>query len=387
MKQALLIKLAPSKEQYDTLLQVMHRFNDACNYIAEIAYERKCANKIALQKLAYYDTREKYKLSAQLTIRAIAKVAEAYKRDKTIKPTFKPRGAVVYDQRILSWRGLQAVSILTLKGRQVIPISIGEYQEARMDERVQGQADLIYRNNTFYLSITVDTPEPARFDPVGGVLGVDLGIVNLAVDSDGENHSGEKVDRIRERRAELRTNLQKRGTKSAKRHLQKLSGREKRFHRDVNHCVSKRLVAKAKDTGRAVALEDLNGIIRQSQVTVRKAQRSRHHSWAFRQLRSFIEYKAALSGVPVILVNPRGTSHTCPVCGHNERGNRPSRNEFRCVRCGFAGPADHVAAINIAVRAAIVNQPIVACGEAEAIITISGTEAEHSYKLISFMNE
>nr|MDO8082433.1 transposase [Candidatus Freyarchaeota archaeon] len=364
MKQALLIKLAPSKEQYGVLLETMHRFNDACNCIANIAYERKCANKIALQKLAYYDIREKYKLSAQLTIRAIAKVVEAYKRDKTIKPTFRPKGAIVYDQRILSWRsGLKAASILTLKGRQVIPTRIGEYQKARMD-RVRGQADLIYRNNTFYLGVAADAPEPSQFDPVGGVLGVDLGIVNLAVDSDGENHSGEKIDKIRERKAELRTNLQKHGTKSAKHHLQKLSGKEKLFHRDVNHCVSKRLVAKAKDTGRAVALEDLEGI--RSQVTVRKAQRSRHHSWTFRQLRSFIEYKAALSGVPIILVDPRGTSHTCPVCGHNEKGNRPSRNEFRCVRCGFAGPADHVAAINIAVRAAV-NQPIVACGEAEAI--------------------
>jgi IS605 OrfB family transposase len=385
MKQTLFIKLAPSKEQYDALLETMHRFNEACNYIAKIAYERKCANKIALQKLVYYDIRKKYKLSAQLTIRAIAKVVEAYKKDKTVKPIFRPEGAIVYDQRILSWRGLEAVSILTLEGRQVIPIRIGEYQEARMD-RVRGQADLIYRNNgVFYLGVIVDAPEPSKFDPVG-VLGVDLGIVNLAVDSDGETHSGEKVDRIRERRAELRTNLQKRGTKSARRHLQKLSGKEKRFHCDVNHCISKKIVAKAEDTGRAVALEDLNGIHRRSQVTVRKAQRSRHHSWAFRQLRSFIEYKAALSGVPIILVDPRGTSHTCPVCGHNEKGNRPGRNQFRCVRCGFAGPADHVAAINIAARAAIVNQPIVACGEAEAII-INGTEAEHSYKTISFMDE
>lgn len=154
------------------------------------------------------------------------------------------------------------------------------------------------------------------------------------------------------------------GTKSAKRHLKKLSGKERRFHRDVNHCVSGRLVAKAKGTGRAIALEDLKGI--RNQTTVRRAQRSRHHTWTFRQLRSFIEYKAALSGVPVILVDPRGTSHICPECGHNEKGNRVSRNEFRCVRCGFAGPADHVAAINIAARAAV-NQPMVACGDVEAL--------------------
>jgi putative transposase len=367
-----MVKLDTSEEQNEALLETMHRFNEACNYIADIAFERGTANKIELQKVVYYDVRNKFKLSAQLTIRAIAKVSEAYKRDRTTKPEFRPDGAIVYDQRILSWRKLEAVSILTTNGRQIIPIRIGEYQKVRLD-RIRGQADLIYRDGVFYLAVVVDVPEPSKFDAVG-TLGVDLGIVNLATDSDGEIFSGKQVDEVRGRNAELRANLQKAGTKSAKRHLKKLSGRERRFHRDVNHVISKKIVAKAKDTGKAVALEDLKGI--RTRTTVRKAQRSRNHSWAFRQLRSFIEYKATLAGVPVILVNPRGTSHICPVCGHNERGNRPNRDTFRCVKCGFSGCADHVAAINIAAKAAI-NQPIIACGEVEAYM---GIETEHSYK-------
>ncbi len=350
-----MVKLNTSIEHNDALLETMHRFNEACNYIANIAFERKTANKIELQKVVYYDVRERFGLSAQLVIRAIAKVSEAYKRDRTIKPEFRSDGAIVYDQRILSWRKLEAVSILTISGRQIIPIRIGEYQKVRLD-RIRGQADLIYRDGIFYLAVVVEVPEPSKFDAVG-VLGVDLGIVNLATDSDGETFSGKQIDDVRERNAELRANLQKAGTKSAKRHLKKLSGRERRFHRDVNHVISKKVVAKAKDTGKAVVLEDLEGI--RTSTTVRKAQRSRNHSWAFRQLRSFIEYKAALAGVPVVLVNPRGTSHICPACGHNERGNRPNRDTFRCVKCGFSGCADHIAAINIAARAAIVNQPIV----------------------------
>jgi putative transposase len=333
----------------------MHRFNEACNYIANIAFERKTANKIELQKVVYYKVRERFGLSAQLVIRAIAKVSEAYKRDRTIKPEFRSDGAIVYDQRILSWRKLEAVSILTISGRKIIPIRIGEYQKVRLD-RIRGQADLIYRDGIFYLAVVVEVPEPSKFDAVG-VLGVDLGIVNLTTDSDGETFSGKQIDDVRERNAELRANLQKAGTKSAKRHLKKLSGRERRFHRNVNHVISKKVVAKAKDTGKAVVLEDLEGI--RTSTTVRKAQRSRNQSWAFRQLRSFIEYKAALAGVPIVLVNPRGTSHICPACGHNERRNRPNRDTFRCVKCGFSGCADHIAAINIAARAAIVNQPIV----------------------------
>jgi IS605 OrfB family transposase len=354
MKQTLMIKLDTSPEQYNALLETMHRFNEACNYIAVIAFSIMSANKIKLQQIVYHDVREKFGLSAQLAIRAIAKVAEAYKRDKSIKPEFREDGAIVYDQRILSWKGLEAVSILSLKGRLKIPVRIGEYQEARLD-RIRGQADLILRDGIFYLAVVVEVPEPTKFDAVG-TLGVDLGIVNLATDSDGETFSGKQVDEVRERNAKLRANLQGAGTKSAKRHLKKLSGKERRFHRDINHVISKKIAAKAKDTGKAVALENLEGI--STSTTVRRAQRSRNHSWAFRQLRSFIEYKAALSGVPVILVNPRGTSHTCPVCGHNERANRPNRDTFRCVKCGFSGCADHTAAINIACRAAV-NQPIV----------------------------
>lgn len=375
MLQTLIIKLYPSKEQHQALLETMHKFNEACNYIATIAFSIMSANKIKLQQLVYRDVREKFGLSAQLTIRAISKVAEAYKRDRTIKPEFSPNGAIVYDQRVLSWRKLEAISILTLKGRQIIPFRIGDYQKVRLDN-IRGQADLILRDGIFYLAVVVEVPEPTKIDTVD-VLGIDLGIVNLATDSDGKTFSGKQVDKVREKNAELRANLQSAGTKSAKRHLKKLSGREARFHRDVNHVISKKIVAKAKDTGKAVALENLEGI--RTSTTVRKAQRSRIHSWAFRQLRSFIEYKAALAGIPVILINPRGTSHICPECKHNERANRPNRDTFRCVKCNFSGCADHVAAINIAARAAV-NQPIIACDEVKAII---GIEMEHSYKPLS----
>ena len=354
MMQALMVKLAPTKEQHNMLLETMHKFNDACNFIADYAFQHKMANKIALGKVIYYPVRKKFDLSAQMTIRAIAKTVEAYKRDKSIKPKFKPEGAMVYDQRILSWRGLGAVSLLTLDGRMIIPIRIGEYQKARMD-RIRGQADLIFRKGIFYLAVVVDVPEPTKYDPIGA-LGVDLGIVNLAVDSDGEIHSGKMVDKVRNKTMKIKSKLQRCGSRSAKRHLKKLSGKEAKFHRDVNHCISKRLVVKAKRTGRAIALEDLKGI--RSQIRVRKAQRSRQHSWGFYQLRNFIEYKSILSGVPTVFVNPRGTSHICPRCGHNEKRNRPSREIFRCVVCGFAGLSDYISAINIAERASV-NTPIV----------------------------
>ena len=355
MLQTIMIKLDPTKEQHSVLMKTMNKFNEACNYIADIAFDIKCVNKINLQKIVYYDVREQFDLSAQMTIRAIAKVVEAYKRDKSIKTSFRLDGAVVYDQRILSWRGLESVSILTIEGREIIPIRIGEYQTSRMD-RVRGQVDLIIRNGIFYLAVPVEVPEQTPFDPIG-TLGVDLGIVNLATDSDGRVFNGKQVDDTRERYANLRGGLQSTGTKSAKRHLKKLSGKEQRFHRDVNHCISKEIVTKAKDTHNMIVLENLKGI--RNGITVSRAQRSRHHSWGFYQLRQFIEYKSAIAGVPVEFIDPQNTSRTCPSCGCIDKKNRPARDTFNCIDCGLIGPADHIAAINIANRAAFVNQPIV----------------------------
>jgi len=123
-----MVRLDPSPEQYEMLCETMRRFNEACNRIADAVFAMHSANKLRIHKTVYYLIREEFGLSSQLTVRAISKVCEAYKRDKSIKPEFRLDGAIVYDQRILSWKGLEKVSLITLQGRQTIPVRIGEYQ-------------------------------------------------------------------------------------------------------------------------------------------------------------------------------------------------------------------------------------------------------------------
>jgi len=353
MKQTLLVKLAPTEQQFNLLKSTMERFNEACNYIADIAFQRRISNNWQLHHLTYYKVREQFGLSAQLTVRAISKVSQAYKRDKKIRPKFDLQGAIVYDERLLSWKGLEYVSILTLQGRIKVPIRIGPYQEARMN-RIRGEADLLLRNTTFYLAATIDVPEATPFEPKDW-LGVDVGVNNIATDSDGEVWSGGQLNGLRTRHVKLRARLQSKDTKSAKRLLKKRSRKERRFATAVNHLISKRIVEKAKDTLRGIALEELKGI--RNRVTVNGSrQRRTIHSWAFNQLRSFIEYKARLAGVPLLLVNPRNTSRACPACGYIAKANRKGEI-FLCGNCGYAGPADHIAAVNIG-RAAF-NRPYV----------------------------
>jgi IS605 OrfB family transposase len=355
MKQTMLLKLAPTEEQHQALIETMHAFNEAANYVADVAYAEKSANKFALQKLVYGELRTTYKLPAQLAIRCISKAAEAYKRDKSIKPSFRPEGAIVYDPRVMAFKGLSTVSLTALSGRVLVPFLVGGYQKARMD-RIKGQADLLYRNGIFYLAVTLETPTPEPGE-CSETLGVDLGIVNLATDSEGETFSGEAVEKNRQRMSSLRQRLQKRGTKSAKRHLKKLSGRESRFKRNTNHVISKRIVQKAKANGQAIAIEDLRHIRTRTERTVRRSQRSRHSSWSFGQLCLFLSYKAALAGVPLRVVDPRYTSRTCSACGHCAKENRKSQASFCCVNCGLSMNADINAAINIS--RAEVKQPIV----------------------------
>jgi putative transposase len=346
-----MLKLAPSPEQSEALLATMRACNAAADRAAEVAYQHKTANKIRLQPLVYQQLREEFGLSSQMAVRAISKACEAYKRDKKIQPAFRPLGAVAYDQRILSWKGRDAVSILTLGGRIIVPVV---YQGRWLDTpgtTLRGAADLIFRDGKFYLATVIDVPEPPQGPEPEDWLGVDLGVVNIATDSDGSAHSGKTVRAVRYRNRHLRARLQKKGTKSAKRLLTKRRRRESRFARDVNHVISKALVSEAKDTRRGIKLEDLSGI--RERVTVRKAQRADHASWSFYQLRTFIAYKGALAGVPVVLVDPRNTSRECPGCRHISKRNRPSRDVFRCERCGLAGPADHIAARNISGRAAV----------------------------------
>jgi putative transposase len=175
MKTTLKIKLAPTKEQHHSLLKTMERFNEACNFIAQFAYEKKLASKYKIQEFIYNEVRERFGLSAQMTIRAIAKVVDAYKRDKSKLCKFKLQGAIVYDERIMSFAGIEAVSLWTIDGRQSIAMVFGHYQKLQWAKQ-KGQADLVLVGNDFYLLATLDIEEEAASNPQE-FIGVDLGVI------------------------------------------------------------------------------------------------------------------------------------------------------------------------------------------------------------------
>lgn len=366
MKLTAKVKLQPTDEQHQALHETLARANEACNYISEIAWKEKTFRQFSLHHLVYHDIRDRFDLGAQVTVRCIAKVADAYKLDRKRKRSFRPDGAIAFDSRMLSWKlHPQQVSIWTLDGREKMPFACGPRQLELLQGH-RGESDLCLIRGEFYLfcSCEVETPDPIDVD---GFLGVDLGVVNIAADSDGKVHSAKHVNNVRHRHRRLRKRLQKKRTKSARRRLKKLSGKEKRFATDANHCISKSIVEKAERTGRGIALEELTGI--RFRIRARKPQRATLHSWSFAQLGAFLSYKAQLAGVPVAFIDPAYTSQTCPVCGHVDKRNRSDQSTFSCVSCGHSGLADTIAAINIS-RRAVVNRPNVS--DAQTIAQCQG---------------
>ena len=343
------LKLPTTPTQHQTLLVTLQRANEACDYISQSAWDQRIFSRNELQKEVYTDVREFFGLSAQATVRCVKKVVDAYKLDRKTRRTFRCDGAIAYDSRLLSFsKKDQTVSIWTLEGRLRIPW-VGGPRQMELMRYQEGECDLCLVDGSFYLLASCKI-KPEKPNTSEGVLGGDMGIENLLTDSDGEKY-GTHVRKIRKKRQKTRQSLQKCNSKSAKRKLKKRRRKERRFREDVNHCIAKKLVWKAKRTNRAIALEDLKGI--RSRVRACRELRRELNSWAFYDLLLKVLYKAMLWGVPVYIVNPAYTSQTCSVCGHCERANRKSQSEFSCRACGTQLHADLNAAINIAARGAV----------------------------------
>lgn len=355
MKLTAKIKLLPTEAQADSLRRTLTQANLACDHISQVAWDSRTFGRNKLHPKVYRVAKEQFGLSAQMACRSIKKVVDAYYVTRHIRHTFRPLGGIAYDSRILTYKA-DSVSIWTVDGRLHIPFISGDYQAALLAYQ-KGETDLVLIRGQFYLCATCDIKEPAPFEPLD-VLGVDLGIVNIAVDSDSVRYSGAHLNNLRRRRRKQRKQIQAVGTKSARRKLKKLSGKERRFATHVNHCISKQIVEKAKRTNRAIAMEDLTGI--RQRVRVRRSQRDSLHSWAFYQLGGFVGYKAQREGVPKLPIDPRNSSRECAICGCVDKRNRKSQSVFLCVGCGHADHADDNAASVLRNRGrATVNLPIV----------------------------
>ena len=376
MKATLRLKLHTDPTIAATLHETMRQSTACFNAVCQHGWEHEERNGVRLHKATYRPLRKRFEhLPSQLVVSARSKATEALKsghahrrQGRALPCPHSECGAIRYDARSYwvqfpkgqtalppesvsvaaegtsRWVGM--ASLATVCGRVHVPFYLPACYRPYATWK-SCSADLCFRDGAFFLHVVVETATPAL--ACEGVLGVDLGIAEIAVDSDGTIYSGAAIKAVRQRVKRLRGLLQRKGTKSAKRHFKKIARRQSRFMRDTNHVVSKQLVRTALLSRKAIALEDLSGL--RERASVSRDLRWLLGNWAFHQLRAFVAYKAEAAGLPVVTVDPAYTSRTCSGCGHCARGNRKSQSQFVCLRCGLTLNADFNAALNVKTRA------------------------------------
>ena len=351
---------AVATEIDDTLLV----FATACDWV-NANTPNKMTNKTAMQSLVYQYVRTNFGLSANLAIQAIRRVCAnrktAKQKGRKVKE-FSPT-SISYDARIFSFREKDwTVSVKLLNSRQRIKLLIGNYQVGLLKGKDPKAATLVKRKNgDYYIHITLDEPTQPE-TKTDKVLGCDLGRTDICTTSEGESWSGKQITDKRNHYAKLRATIQKKaskGTRSSRRRcrqlLARLSGKEKRFQKHINHQISRQLVNNAVTNKQAIAIEDLTGIRERTNKKPRSRKDKRlGNNWAFYQLRQFLTYKCVLAGVKLILVNPAWTSQTCYKC--HVIGDRKGK-KFACNNCGNKCDADYNGAQNIKALGAIINRP------------------------------
>jgi IS605 OrfB family transposase len=380
MERTIVVQLRPTPEQARTLKATLEQHTACFNAVAREGFATGCSNGVELHKRTYYPLRSQFPhLPAQLVCAARVKATEAVKSALTWKtkkekaypkkvakaqkqgkpiPPFKPVrcpqsecACIRYDQRSywVKWQ-TNTASLATIDGRVELSFTVPAHLVQYIGHKTCS-AELCSHKGRFTLHIVVDLPTPST-SPSAEVIGVDLGMNRPAVTSTRQ-FLGDRRWKEQDRRAfRLKRKLQAKGTRSAKKHLKKLSGKQFRRHKDHDHVLSKRIVQNAP-AGSTIVLENLKNIREDSPMGRGKKDRKKRdnkrrlHSWSFAQLYAFVEYKAQARGIQVVKIDPRHTSQTCSKCRYQHRSNRRSQSVFHCRSCGYELNADYNASLNI----------------------------------------
>ena len=345
---------------------LMSQCADIFNAHIDWALEQKTYNKSKAHRDLYSQLRLTYPDVPSALIQATRDNAlEAIKQTKFKRtPRKNPTSGLRYDKRTMTLRGEQLT--LSCIGKRVkLILNIPDYFREVYDNWDFRGATVTYTKQTkqFWVRLVFEHPDPPKLE-TGDVQGIDRGLYHLCSTHDGKFFSSNKIRATQRRYLYNRKQLQQKGTRSAKRRLKAMSGRERRFMGDVNHCVSKELANQPEY--RIFALEDLSGIGNQRRG---KKLNKWLSSWSFSQLEFFLEYKSVAQGKETAFVDARYTSQRCSRCGNTNKANR-QKSRFHCRCCGFKAHSDINSGTNIrdnyflssAARSeeqAVVNQPIV----------------------------
>ena len=351
-------RLSVSESDEQLLQQTVAEYKQGCQIAVDMAWER-CRSKSDIQDLAYDEVLANTELGSQHAILACHQAAANIKScitrrqdgKKASKPTYTTPTAT-YDSRTMTlFTEQQQVSLTThgdfsrVRADLVLPEDPDgyQYQYLTNDAWEPTESTLHYRGGEWYLHLGFRKPAADDTTEYGTVLGVDLGVNQIAVTSTARFFSAGELNHKRRECERVRGGLQETGTQNAHRTLQQVSGREDEYVKHVLHSVANGIVAEARKYGcTAIVFEELDGI------RERLSDSPWHSVWAFNRLTDYVEYKAAVHGINAVETKPRNTSKRCAECGFVADANRPTRETFECQQCGNRNHADYNAAKNVA---------------------------------------
>lgn len=360
------VKLAAAEGNLEPILETAALYTKACQIALNYGFKKKTYNKSKINAGTYQKIREEMpKLPSALVQCARDQACEMLRREKLRTLSIKKNMQVRYDKRTFSFYPESGyVSLTTVEGRLKFLVQIYEHckQYLNSGTYTYTNAQLIVRRGKVLLNIQCEIEGYyISTNPNNDILGIDRGILNIVTcSSDNSFVNSKHLRNVKGKYQYLKAKLQSLGTRSAKRKLKRLSGRERRFVLDTNHVIAKEIVQN-KPQG-IIVVEGLR-------IGNKKANGRRFNkllgSWSYGQLLTLLKYKAEDAGKLVLEIDPKHTSQRCSKCGHIDKKNRKGMR-FKCLKCGFELNADLNAARNIAQkgrallgRLLIVNQPIV----------------------------
>ena len=341
------IKLNPNTIQKSILMQTLLEYRICVQHCLKVGFQQKLTSGSKLHSETYYPLRAQSPLPSQLVCSARTKAIEALKaiRSKTKgkwntkEPVPHKYPTIRFDRNSCSYTGT-GIRFSTTQGRTEIPLIHypfidGDWKSLKPTCELQYKAS---KDEWYVIAMFDVTPKSASTQ--NRIIGIDRGIKHIAVLSNNQFVDSKHLRKVKGKYSHFRHKLARKGTNSAKRLLRKISGKEHRFVKDANHCISKMIVNLPYDV---FVLEKLS--IR-PRKRLGKSFNTRLMGWSWKQLEQFLTYKAELMGKRVKHVDARFTSQKCSVCGHVKRSNRAGIS-FKCTKCSFQLHADLNASRNI----------------------------------------
>lgn len=339
MQRTIKIKL----KQNPALVKTLQTASKVRQLVCTFGYNIQTDDKNELHKLTYSKIRKQYPEFPSALVQTSRDVAvEALKRNKLSKRiNVKPMSALRYNKRCLRVSlEHKTISISSVKGRLKFDFNSNKQLDKYLDWKPKAGM-LVYRNNNLFLNLVVEKEAPVRQKASEqDVLGIDRGINNILVCSDNQFFNSKELKRVKGKYQHLKQVLQSKGTDSANRKLKTISGKERRFVTDMNHCLSKVI---AESDFKVFALERLRRMTKKSNG---KRFNRKLGNWSFSEFESFLNYKAEALGKHIVKVNPAYTSQKCSNCNIIKKSNR--KGSWYSCGCGFQLHSDLNASRNIA---------------------------------------